>query len=67
MRRARKRTICTFRQGRLGIQQGLSGEIQSVAQFEEAIAKDPSFAPAYAGLAAAHVARSGMDGIRFGG
>jgi TolB-like protein/Flp pilus assembly protein TadD len=43
----------------LGIQQGFSGEEQSVTRFEEAIAKDPSFAPAYAGLAAAHVARSG--------
>jgi TolB-like protein/Flp pilus assembly protein TadD len=45
----------------LGIQQGLSGEVQSVKRFEEAIAKDPSFAPAYAGLAAAHSARSGTD------
>lgn len=45
----------------LGIQQGLSGELQSVAKFEAAIAQDPSFAPAYAGLAAAHVARSGAD------
>ena len=43
----------------LGIQQGLSGEMQSVPRFEQAIAKDPSFAPAYAGLAAARVARSG--------
>jgi tetratricopeptide (TPR) repeat protein len=45
----------------LGIQQGLSGDIQSVAKFEEAIAQDPSFAPAYAGLAGARVARSGTD------
>jgi tetratricopeptide (TPR) repeat protein len=43
----------------LGIQRGLDGENRSVAPFEAAIAKDPSFAPAYAGLAAAHVARSG--------
>ncbi len=45
----------------LGIQQGLSGEMRSIARFEEAIAKDFSFAPAYAGLAAAHVARSGAE------
>jgi TolB-like protein/Tfp pilus assembly protein PilF len=44
----------------LGIQRGLDGENRSVAPFEAAIAKDPSFAPAYAGLAAAHVARSGQ-------
>ncbi len=44
----------------LGIQRGLDGENRSVALFEAAIAKDPSFAPAYAGLAAAHVARSGQ-------
>jgi TolB-like protein/Flp pilus assembly protein TadD len=43
----------------LGIQRGLAGEDRSVAPFEAAIAKDPSFAPAYAGLAAAHMARSG--------
>src|SRR5262245_19690875 len=43
----------------LGIQRGLDGVNRSVAPFEAAIAKDPSFAPAYAGLAAAHVARSG--------
>src|SRR5206468_7706226 len=33
---------------------------QTIGPFEEAIAKDPSFAPAYAGLAAAHAARSGQ-------
>jgi adenylate cyclase len=43
----------------LEIQSGLSGWIQSIGPFEETIAKDPSFAPAYAGLAAAHAARSG--------
>ncbi len=47
----------------LGIQRGLAGEERSVAPFEAAIAKDPSFAPAYAGLAAAHVARSGEGGF----
>src|SRR5207244_637987 len=43
----------------LAIQRGLDGDNRSVAPFEAAIAKDPSFAPAYAGLAAAHVVRSG--------
>jgi len=33
--------------------------LESVVPFEEAIAKDPSFAPAYAGLAAAYEFRSG--------
>jgi TolB-like protein/Flp pilus assembly protein TadD len=36
------------------------GQGQSVRLFEEAIAKDPSFAPAYAGLAARHAFRSGF-------
>ena len=39
----------------------LSGIDRSLGPFEQAIAKDPSFAPAYAGLAAAHAARSGFD------
>ncbi len=42
-----------------GIQQGLSGELGSIDRFEQAIARDPSFAPAWAGLAAARAARSG--------
>jgi serine/threonine-protein kinase len=44
----------------LEIQNGLSGWNQSIGPFEDAIAKDPLFAPAYAGLAAAHAARSGQ-------
>jgi TolB-like protein len=44
----------------LGVQGGEPGYAQSVGPFEEAIARDPSFAPAYAGLAAAHAARSGQ-------
>lgn len=39
---------------------GVSGIIQSIGPFEEAIAKDSSFAPAYAGLAAAYVRSSGQ-------
>jgi TolB-like protein len=42
-------------------QRGLSGLNQSVGPLQEVIAKDPAFAPAYAGLAAAYVARSGED------
>ncbi len=41
------------------IQRGILGYDQSIGLLEEAIAKDPSFAPAYANLAAAHAARSG--------
>jgi TolB-like protein/Flp pilus assembly protein TadD len=40
------------------IQRGIPGYDQSIGPFEEAIAKDPSFAPAYAGLAAAYAVRS---------
>lgn len=43
----------------LQIRRGLSGYDQGIGLLEEAIAKDSSFAPAYAGLAAAHAARSG--------
>jgi serine/threonine-protein kinase len=39
----------------------LIGINRSVDPFEQAIAKDPSFAPAYAGLAAACAARTGFD------
>jgi len=44
----------------LDLQRGLTGWPRSIPVFEKAIAKDPSFAPAYAGLAAAHAARSGQ-------
>ena len=39
-------------------QRGVGGYSQSIGPLEDAIAKDPSFAPAYAGLAAAIVVRS---------
>jgi TolB-like protein len=42
---------------------GVDGRIASIVPFQQAIAKDSSFAPAYAGLAAAYVARSG-EGAR---
>src|SRR6202023_550013 len=44
----------------LETQGGLRDWNQSIGPFAEVIAKDPSFAPAYAGLAAAHAARSGQ-------
>jgi TolB-like protein/Tfp pilus assembly protein PilF len=44
----------------LQIQRGDPGIDQSIGPLEEAIAKDPSFAPAYAGLALAYAARSGQ-------
>ena len=43
----------------LPIQHGASGIDQSIGPLEQVIAKDPSFAPAYAGLAEAYAARSG--------
>ncbi len=43
----------------LEIQRGLPDLNQSVGPLEQVIAKDPSFAPAHAGLARAHAARSG--------
>ena len=44
----------------LQIQHGEPGFDQSIGPLEEAIAKDPSFAPAYAGLAMAYAIRSGQ-------
>jgi serine/threonine-protein kinase len=45
------------------IQRGIPGYDQSIGPFEEAIAKDPSFAPAYAGLAVAYAVRSDHFGF----
>jgi tetratricopeptide (TPR) repeat protein len=42
------------------IERGWSALTESVGPFEAVIATDPSFAPAYAGLAAAHGVRSGQ-------
>ena len=42
-------------------QRGVLGYSQSIGPLEDAIVKDPSFAPAYAGLAAAIVVRSSAD------
>jgi TolB-like protein len=41
----------------------LDDDRQSIVAFEQAIAKDPSFAPAYAGLAAAYAFRSDGFGV----
>ena len=41
----------------------VSGIESSIDLFRQAIGKDPSFAPAYAGLASAYAARSGFDGF----
>src|SRR6185295_488101 len=39
---------------------GFSGRVASIGPFQQAIARDSSFAPAYAGLAAAYVVRTGQ-------
>src|ERR1700674_3447484 len=60
MRPVRKRMICTFAHALGETEAGrLRGFRKSVPVFEQAIAKDPAFAPAYAGLALAHVLLSG--------
>lgn len=43
---------------------GVAGRIESTVPFQQAIANDSSFAPAYAGLAAAYVVRSGLGARR---
>jgi TolB-like protein len=43
----------------LSVERGLTGINRSIGPLEEVVAKDPSFAPAYADLAAAYAARSG--------
>jgi tetratricopeptide (TPR) repeat protein len=43
---------------------GVDGRLASIGPFQQAIAKDSSFAPAYAGLATAYVARSGQGARR---
>jgi TolB-like protein/Flp pilus assembly protein TadD len=45
---------------------GLAGREASVVPFQQAISRDGSFAPAYAGLAAAYVVRSGDGAHRLG-
>lgn len=41
----------------------MRGVESSIDLFHQAIAKDPSFAPAYAGIASGYAARSGFDGF----
>src|SRR5215472_7375892 len=43
---------------------GISGRVASIGPFQQAIGKDSSFAPAYAGLAAAYVVRSNLGAFR---
>ena len=49
-----------YLRGRASIQPPAGQENFAVASFEQAIAKDPLFAPAYAGLAAIRALRSGL-------
>ena len=48
-----------LRASALEIDKGIVGIDESIGPFEQVVAKDPSFAPAYAGLAWAHAWRSG--------
>ena len=52
---------CYLRARALIIERGLPGWVDSVPLFERSIEDDASFAPAYAGLAIAHVYRSAQD------
>ena len=47
----------------LPLRQGLVGVDKSVGLYEQVIAKDPSFAPAFAGLAMARAMRSGQSHV----
>ncbi len=49
----------------ISVERGLRGLNESIAPLEEVVAKDPSFAPAYADLAAAYAARSGRIPVRY--
>jgi serine/threonine-protein kinase len=44
----------------LPYEKGSEGQVQSIELFEQVIAKDPAFAPAYAGLGAAYAVRSSV-------
>jgi len=44
---------------------GAKGQVASIGPFQQAIARDSSFAPAYAGLAGAYVAGTGSGARRF--
>jgi tetratricopeptide (TPR) repeat protein len=48
---------------RFEAQPNVSGVETSINLFQQAIAKDPSFSPAYAGVAAGYAARSAFDGF----
>ena len=49
------------------ISSAASGRNRSVGLYEQAVAKDPSFAPAYAALGAAYAYRTGEDRVNWAG
>jgi serine/threonine-protein kinase len=55
-----------LRASALEIEQSLAGVDKSIGPFQQVIAKDPSFAPAYAGLAAAYAHAIGAANVRCG-